>query len=335
LKVRNEHAQRGYEKYERVKDAASISMRAIFSGGDFFEGARWHEDAWWVSDIFGGKVLRISQDGQATTVAHVDHWPTGLGWLPNGDLLIVSLKDRRLLRRRSDGRLALHADLSSLTPFWLNDMVVDRRGRAYVGNMGVDLVGGGVPAPTTLCRVDPDGSAEVVATDLYYPNGMAVTQDGRTLIVGESLGNRMSAYTIAEDGRLTNRRVWAQFAPTPEPTALSMALLHQTAFAPDGCAIDQEDCLWIADAANDRLCHVAPGGEMIREIKAPAGFHVFCCALGGADGRSLLVCAAPSIDPIATRGRAALFVETVQVPAAEARPGDDLVSTLEAKNDEA
>jgi sugar lactone lactonase YvrE len=287
-------------------------MRAIFSGGDFFEGSRWHEGAWWVSDIFGGKVLRISQNGDATTIAEVEHWPTGLGWLPDGDLLIVSLKDRRLLRRGREGGLSVHADLSTLTPYWLNDMVVDSKGRAYVGNMGVDLVGGGNPAPTTLCRVDPDGSVDVAAIDLYYPNGMAVTQDGRTLIVGESLGNRMSAFTIEDDGRLTNRRVWAQFAPTPDPATLTMSLLHQMDFAPDGCAVDRQDRLWIADASNDRLCHVAEGGEIIREIPAPAGFHVFSCALGGADGCSLLICAAPSIDPVETRGRATLFVETVE-----------------------
>jgi sugar lactone lactonase YvrE len=256
-------------------------MREIFSGGDFFEGARWHGDAWWVSDIFGGKVLRISQGGEATTVAEVEHWPTGLGWLPDGDLLIVSLKDRRLLRRGIDGRLSVHADLAKLTPYWLNDMVVDRRGRAYVGNMGVDLIGGGNPMPTTLCRVDPDGSVEVVAADLYYPNGMAVTQDGRTLIVGKSLGNRMSAFTIAFDGRLTKRRVWAQFAPTPDPATLTMSLLHQIDFAPDGCAIDRHDCLWIADASNNRLCLVAEGGQIIREIPAPAGFRFFSCPWRG------------------------------------------------------
>jgi sugar lactone lactonase YvrE len=141
---------------------------------------------------------------------------------------------------------------------------------------------------------------------------MAVTQDGRTLIVGESLGNRMSAFTIEDDGRLTNRRVWAQFAPTPDPATLTMSLLHQMDFAPDGCAVDRQDRLWIADASNDRLCHVAEGGQIIREIPAPAGFHVFSCALGGADGCSLLICAAPSIDPVETRGRATLFVETVE-----------------------
>lgn len=290
-------------------------MRRLFHGGDFFEGARWHDDAWWVSDIFGGRVLRISQGGDASVEAEVKHWPTGLGWLPDGDLLIVSLKDRRLLRRGVNGRLELHADLTRMTPYWLNDMVVDRKGHAYVGNMGVHLLGGGSPAPTTLCRVDADGTAEVAATDLYYPNGMAVTRDGGTLIVGESLGNRMSAFTIAQDGRLSDRRVWAQFAPTPDAATLTMSMLHQMAFAPDGCAIDELDRLWIADASNDRLCYVAEGGRIIREIAAPSGYHVFSCALGGTDGRSLLICAAPSIDPNETRGQAALFVEPVDVAA--------------------
>jgi sugar lactone lactonase YvrE len=289
----------------------TTEMQELFSGGDFFEGARWRDGAWWVSDIFGGKVRRIMPDGQAEVVAEVEQWPSGLGWLPNGDLLIASLRERRLLRRSPDGRLAVHADLAPWTPYWLNDMAVDAKGRAYVGNLGVDLTAGADPRPTTLCRIDPDGSGRVVAADLYYPNGMAVTKDGGTLLVCESLGNRISAFTIAEDGGLHDRRVWARFGPTPDPSTLTMALLHQIDCAPDGCAIDGEDRLWIADASNNRLRRVAEGGQVLEEIAGPEGYGVFACALGGADGRTLLVCAAPSTDPEATRGRATLFVQQV------------------------
>jgi len=122
-------------------------------------------------------------------VAEVPEWPNGLGFLPNGDLLIASLQDRKLLRRDKSGRFTTHADLSDLSPYWLNDLSVDSKGRAWVGNLGADLVGGGDPGPTTLCRIDPDGKGEIVAEDLLFPNGMAITSDERTLIVGESMGN--------------------------------------------------------------------------------------------------------------------------------------------------
>jgi sugar lactone lactonase YvrE len=295
----------------------TTDMRKLFAGGCFFEGARWHEGSWWVSDMYDGKVWRISPEGTAEIFAEVPQRPSGLGWLPNGDLLIVSIQSRELLRRGPDGNLTVHADLSACARYWINDMVVDPRGRAYIGDIGFDPLAGGGLGPTRLCRVDPDGRVSIAAEGLLFPNGTVLSRDGKTLIVGESLGNRMTAFALAEDGSLHDRRIWAQFGPTPSPADYSFATLHSLDLAPDGCAIDREDCIWVADAANQRICRVAEGGRIIAQISGPDNCGVYACALGGPDGQSLLICAAPDSTPdrcLADRG-AVLYVATVAVPA--------------------
>ncbi|MDG2001949.1 MAG: SMP-30/gluconolactonase/LRE family protein [Novosphingobium sp.] len=291
-------------------------MEKLFSGGDFFEGPRWHDGFWWVSDIFGGRVFRVSRAGEGEVVAEVPGWPNGLGFMPDGDLIIASLRERKLLRRDSSGRLSLHGDLSALSPYWLNDILVDAQGRAWVGNLGVNLENGSDPEPTTLCRIDPDGTGEVVADGLLFPNGMAVTRDGRTLVVGESMGNRMSAFTIGADGSLSDRRVWAEFGPVPSRSQWTMASLHDMELSPDGCAIDAEDCIWLADAGNRRVCRVAEGGRILEEMRVPGEKRIYACALGGVDGRTLVICAAPSSDfeQLQGKGLAALWQVTVKVP---------------------
>lgn len=292
-------------------------MHKMFSGADFFEGPRWHDGAWWVSDIFGGRVFRVSPEGAGEVVAEVPGWPNGLGFLPDGDLIVASLRDRRLLRRDSAGRLGLHADLCALSPYWLNDLLVDDKGRAWVGNLGADLENGGDPGPTTLCRIDPDGTGEVVADGLLFPNGMAISGDGRTLIIGETMGNRMTAFTIREDGTLGDRRVWAEFGPVPPRSRWTMATLHDMELSPDGCAIDAEDCIWVADAGNRRVCRVARGGRILEERRVPGEAAIAACALGGPDGRTLLICTAPStyVDQFQGKELGELWQVTVDVPA--------------------
>jgi sugar lactone lactonase YvrE len=292
-------------------------MRKLFSGGDFFEAPRWHDHCWWVSDIFGGRVFSVSSEGEAKVVAKVPEWPNGLGFMPNGDLLIASLRDRQLLRLDPSGNLSTHADLSKLSRYWLNDMLVDSLGRAWVGNLGADLVAGSDPGPTSLCRIDPDGSGVVVAEDLLFPNGMALARDGRTLVVGESMGNRMSAFTIAEDGSLGERRVWAEFGPVPPKEKWTMATLHDMDLSPDGCAIDAEDCIWAADPGNRRVCRVAEGGRILQELRVPGGERIYACGLGGPDLRTLIICAAPSseVEQLQGAGLGVLYEVTVEVPA--------------------
>ena len=181
----------------------------LLEGLCFPEGPRWRDGALWFSDMHDQRVKRMTADGAVADVCTVPHWPSGLGWLPDGTLLVVSMTDRRVLRWDGE-RLALHADLSDLASFHCNDMVVDAHGRAYVGNFGFDLHAQKKPRPAELICVEPDGAARVVADDLQFPNGTVITPDGGTLIVGESWGARLTAFDILPNGDLGNRRVWAE-----------------------------------------------------------------------------------------------------------------------------
>jgi sugar lactone lactonase YvrE len=267
-------------------------LRTLLEGGSFFEGPRWREGRWWVSDFYRGLVMTVAPDGASEQVMSVEQQPSGLGWMPDGSLLVVSMKDHRVLRRRPSSEVTVHAELAGLCGGHLNDMVVDAHGRAYVGEFGFDLQAFADPAPGKLMRIDPDGTIAVLADDLLFPNGTVITPDGRTLIVGETAGARYTAFALAADGSVSDRRVWAQMAPTPELGPLEQTL-PQLKFAPDGCSLDAEGCIWAADAVGSRCARVAGGGELVDEIRAPQGLGIFACMLGGEDGRTLLMCAAP------------------------------------------
>lgn len=288
-------------------------MKTLRAGGNFFEGPRWHQGAWWVSDLYAGQVLRITPTGDTSVVAEIDDQPSGLGWLPDGDLLVVSMKERRLLRVARDGAISVHADLSAHTEFWANDMVVDAQGRAYVGNLGFNPWAGEKLKPASLICVHPDGRVDVVAEDLLFPNGAAVTSDGKTLIVAESLGNRISAFSINSDGSLGERRVWAQFG---NAEAFAAVDAHAPVdCAPDGIALDVTGKLWVADARHNRVLRVADGGGIDRIVHGPAGGGTYSCTIGGADGRTLLMCCAPDSDAgkRTAEARAELKVCTVDI----------------------
>jgi sugar lactone lactonase YvrE len=270
---------------------ATRQLTTLFTGGSFFEGPRWHDGTWWVSDFYRQQVSRITPDGAESVVVTVEQQPSGLGWLPDGSLVIVSMKDHRLLRF-ADGELSTLADLAPYCGGHLNDLVVDDAGHVFVGDFGFDLMGGGDGAPATLKRVDPDGTVTVVAEGLQFPNGAVITPDGGTLIVGETLGNRFTAFDLAADGSLSHRRVWAQLGPEVTGTRTE-EVLGQLKAAPDGCTLDAEGHIWAADAVGNRVVRVAPGGAIVEEIAAPEGHGVFACALGGDDGRTLLLCCAP------------------------------------------
>ncbi|MGY1601615.1 SMP-30/gluconolactonase/LRE family protein [Geodermatophilus sp. SYSU D00815] len=269
---------------------ADRDVRTVFSGGSFFEGPRWRDGTWWASDFYRHRVSRYTPDGRETLVVEVEHQPSGLGWLPDGSLVVVSMKDHRVLRF-ADGELSTLADLTEHCGGHLNDLVVDEAGRVFVGDFGFDLMGGGEPRTGSLKRVDPDGTVTVVAEGLHFPNGAVITPDGGTLIVGETLGNRYTAFDLGADGSLTGRRVWAQFGP--EPSGSTEEVLGQLVVAPDGCALDAEGHVWAADAVGGRVARVAPGGAIVDEVAAPGGLGVYACMLGGDDGRTLLMCAAP------------------------------------------
>jgi len=236
----------------------------------FPESPRWHDGALWFSDFHTRGVQRVDMAGRCETVVTVPGQPSGLGWLPDGTLLIVSMTDRRLLRL--DGSVLTElADLSALAPFHCNDMVVDAKGRAYVGNFGFDFMAKQTPRPTGLILVLPDGQARVVADDLYFPNGAVITPDGHTLIIGESYAARLTAFDIAEDGSLSGRRVWA---------ALGKA-------APDGICLDAEGAIWLASPTSRDVLRVLEGGEVTHRIATPA--QAVACMLGGPDRRTLFV----------------------------------------------
>jgi sugar lactone lactonase YvrE len=270
---------------------ATRDLTTLTTGGSYFEGPRWHDGTWWVSDFYTHQVRRVTTTGEETVVVTVEQQPSGLGWLPDGSLVVVSMKDHRLLRF-ADGELSTLADLTPYCGGHLNDCVVDAAGRVYVGDFGFDLMGGGDGAPGSLKRVDPDGTVTVVAEGLQFPNGSVITPDGGTLVVGETLGNRFTAFDLAPDGSLTGRRVWAQLGPEVTGSATA-EVLGQLVVAPDGCTLDAEGHIWAADAVGSRAVRVAPGGAIVDEVAAPEGHGVFACALGGDDGRTLLMCCAP------------------------------------------
>lgn len=277
----------------------------LLTGGLYFgEGPRWHEGRLWFSDFHDQAVKSLDADGRIRTELELDDRPSGLGWLPDGSLLVVAMHRRQLLRRDADG-LRLHADLSAVAGYHTNDMVVDGQGRAYVGNFGFDLDAAlksrganGVLAdhPTAqLARVDPDGRVHVAAGDLHFPNGCVITPDGRTLIVAETLALRLTAFDIAADGSLSNRRVWA---------TLGMR-------APDGICLDANGHVWIANAIGPECVLVAPGGEIVETVQTSQ--PCFACMLGGPDRRTLYMMTAPSsVAEVAAQARRGA-IETADV----------------------
>ncbi|MDE0607517.1 MAG: SMP-30/gluconolactonase/LRE family protein [Acidimicrobiaceae bacterium] len=266
----------------------------LVGGIDFGEGPRWHDGRLWFSDFYQHAVKAVSLDGSVEVVLETPGQPSGLGWLPNGDLLLVSMLDRRLLRY--DGAdLHEHADLSGVATFHCNDMVVDARGRAYVGNFGSDLHAGVELVPAALALVQPDGTVEAAAADLRFPNGSVITPDQGTLIVGESFGGEFQAFDIGEAGRLSNRRVWAE--------------VHGT--APDGCCYDAEDGIWFADAIGCAALRVLEGGEITHRVETEQS--CFACMLGGEDGRTLFLVTAPDSHPDLVGGTGQGRIETVRV----------------------
>ena len=212
--------------------------------------------------------------------------PSGLGWLPDGRLLVVSMLDRRLLRLDDEGLVEV-ADLSALATGPCNDMVVDAEGRAYVGNFGFDRHQGEEPRTAVLVRVDPDGRVTVADEELWFPNGSVITPDGRTLIVGETRAARLTAWDRAPDGSLSRRRVFAELGQN----------------VPDGICLDAEGAVWCADPRNNEIIRVVEGGEVVQRISS-GRLGAYACMLGGEDRRTLFVCTNATSGPAAAEARA-------------------------------
>jgi sugar lactone lactonase YvrE len=248
-------------------------IRQLLGDLSFAESPRWHNGALWFSEMFQRQVLRLSETGRPEVMATLDDRPCGLGWLPDGRLLVVGMDRRRVLRREPDGTLAVHADLSELTGAPINDLFTDAHGRAYVTGVGFDIArwarnqdaDAAEPMPGSIFLVEADGRAREVAGGLRLPNGLEVTPDGRTLIVAETFGARLSAFTMAEDGSLGPRWTWAEV-----PGA-----------APDGIALTPDGCVWVANALANECLLLAGGGEVLERVRVPVG-PAYACTIGTA-----------------------------------------------------
>ena len=272
------------------------STTVVHTGLDFGEGPRWHDGLLWFSDFFRHGVFTLDAGGTETRRWTVEARPSGLGWLPDGRLLIVSMADRRLLRAEGD-RLVEHADLSDVSSHDCNDLVVGPDGTAYVSIFGFDLHADPPeePRPTHLVVVSPGGEVRVTADELWFPNGAVITPDGATLIVGESFGRRYSAYRIDATGMPIERRTWADLGDR----------------VPDGCCLDAEGAIWFADPVGRRVVRVAEGGEVLDEVATDRS--AVACALGGEDRRTLYVLTSKGTRPDRVAGAATGRIETVRV----------------------
>jgi len=272
-------------------------LQTLMTGLAFGESPRWHDDRLWFSDMGSHEVVAVDLEGKSEVIARVPAMPMGTGWLPDGRLLIVSALDGLLLRREPDGSMVTHADLTSLADHPWSDMVVDGRGNAYIGNIGCDFPGGDF-ATGILALVTPDGSARQVADGVSFANGMAVTPDNSTLILAESYANRLTAFDVAADGGLSNRRVWADL----------------DGGFPDGICLDAEGAVWYGDVPNRRCVRVREGGEVLQTIDLDRG--CFACMLGGVNKRTLFLMAADWSDPASMAGGARTGqVLTLEAPA--------------------
>lgn len=268
----------------------------LVDGVDFGEGPRWHDGRLWYSDFHQAAIYTVDADGTRTAVfSDLADRPSGLGWMPDGSLLVVSMTERKLLRQAESGDLVVHADLSELASWHCNDMVVSADGNAYVGNFGFDLESSASFRHAELILVRPDGSAEVAAQEMAFPNGSVITPDGRTLIVGESFSGGYVAFTIEADGSLTDRRRWADVPGT----------------APDGCTLDEAGGIWFSDALGSQVVRVEEGGRVTHTVATPQ--PTFACMLGGDDGRTLHVLCAPGSRPDEVAGKGLGGIHTMRV----------------------
>jgi sugar lactone lactonase YvrE len=245
-----------------------LEAQPLLTGLMIGESPRWHEGRLWFAHWGAGEIVAVDLEGNSEVVGE---GPAGLGWsidwLPDGRLLVTG---EGLTRREHDGTMVTHADLSSLGVGGFNELVVDGRGNIYI-NGGADFEPGAGEAPGIIALIKPDGSVRRVAGGIAFPNGMAVTPDNSTLIVGESFAARLTAFDIADDGDLSNRRAWAD------------------SVGPDGICIDAEAAVWtgVGGFGENLVGRVRDGGEVLERV--PLGMPCFACMLGGDDGKTLFM----------------------------------------------
>ncbi len=263
----------------------SLVVPTFVDGFVFTEGPRWHEGRLWCSDMHDHRVVSIDASGQVTTVAEVtDDEPSGLGWLPDGRMLIVSMERQLVLRLDPTGALAVHADLSERAIGSLNDMIVASDGTAYVGDMGARIQGDGDRRPGQVFVVRPDGTSEVAAGGLKSPNGMVLDPGETELVVAESGGGCLTGFDRGPAGALEGRRRVAALSPSDPEVPVATA---------DGICVDAEGAFWFADPVGRRVVRVRPGGA-VTDIIGMAPEQPVACVLGGPGRATLYICAARS-----------------------------------------
>lgn len=269
-----------------------MKAETFVTGLKFGEGLRWHRGRFWYSDFYNHRISSVAPDGAVRIEIEFDDQPSGLGWLPDGRLLFVAMRSQRVMRREADGRVVQHADLGGLAKHFTNDMIVDARGNAFVGCFGFDLdkyieehgtaslFAEPGPPRAPIMRVTPDGRAAIASAEQRFPNGMAIIDGGKTLIAAETFMPGLTAFDLAADGTLSNRRVWASLAE------------HQP-FAPDGICADGEGAIWCANATAPECVRVGPGGKILERVET--SMNAYACVLGGPDGHSLVIATAGGI----------------------------------------
>jgi sugar lactone lactonase YvrE len=282
----------------------AATPRTLLDGLAFPECPRWHDGALYFSDMHAGVVWKMTPDGGATKVLELGSQPGGLGWSPDGTLHVVSMHERKLYRFTGD-KLIQYADMSSFTPSQTNDMVMDREGRAYIGNFGFDLHNGATACSTMLLCVEPDGRVHSAAQEMWFPNGMVITQDEKTLIVAETFAGKLTAFDLETSGALTNRRVFAKLGS------------EDAKIYPDGICLDAEGGVWVTCPTSHKILRVDATGAVTDDIPLPDR-DSFACMLGGTDRRDLYICTSahgPPTETVTARsGR--IEVLRVEIPGA-------------------
>ena len=281
-------------------------LKKLTGGLYFGEGPRWHENKLWFSDFYSHKVMTLDENNSLETVCEVPNQPSGLGWLPNGDLLIVSMLDRKILRF-SEGSISVHADLSEYVAHKCNDMVVGRDGTAYVGNFGMGDAGESLNS-THLMIVKSDGTVLKGPDNLLFPNGTVITEDGKNLIIGETLGAKLTSFDIEDNGELTNRKLWARTSPLFslliikflssmgfDLSKVDFSKYSKNLHVPDGICLDEKNGIWIASPTTKAIVRIEKGGNITDTINTPKG--AFACMLGGKERKTLYVIISNSSDP--------------------------------------
>ena len=275
----------------------------LMDGLTFGEGPRWHEEKFYFSDFYSHKVFSLDMDGNSEVIVEVPAQPSGLGWMPDGTMLIVSMKDKKLLRFNKN-TLSEVADLSNLAGFHCNDMVVDDQGNAYIGNFGFNTYSGEEIRPANLILVRPGEDPCLAADDLLFPNGTVITPDGKTLIVGETYAARLTAFDINQDATLSNRRVWADFTLDADEGDIPL---------PDGMCLDVEGAIWVASPSTAEVIRVREGGVILDRISVET--NAYACMLGGDDLKTLFICTsnASGVDPESALREKSGKIETIKV----------------------